>query len=116
MNRRHIPAFGKWDYSDDLPITQYFESAVQAGLVPGQFLGEDAHVFKVPPVAPGKPPAYHHQQQQQQQRKVLTSAETLFTLLCCRISHDSAGFGLRGVERREAASERAGEKASRGGV
>ncbi|RWW66752.1 hypothetical protein BHE74_00025877 [Ensete ventricosum] len=46
MNRRHIPAFGKWDYSDDLPITQYFESAVQAGLVPGQFLGEDAHVFK----------------------------------------------------------------------
>ncbi|XP_064966767.1 uncharacterized protein LOC135613658 isoform X2 [Musa acuminata AAA Group] len=66
MNRRHIPAFGKWDYSDDLPITQYFESAVQAGLVPGQFLGEDSHLFKVPPVAPEKPA--HHQQQQQRKK------------------------------------------------
>ncbi|CAL9122308.1 unnamed protein product [Musa textilis] len=68
MNRRHIPAFGKWDYSDDLPITQYFESAAQAGLVPGEFLGEDAHLFKVPPMAPEKP-AHHHQQQQQQRKK-----------------------------------------------
>lgn len=33
--RRQIPAFGKWNqHSDDeVPITQYFESAVQAGLL-----------------------------------------------------------------------------------
>lgn len=29
----HIPAFGSWDVNNDLPITQYFESARQAGLV-----------------------------------------------------------------------------------
>ncbi|KAJ7978214.1 Pathogenic type III effector avirulence factor Avr AvrRpt-cleavage: cleavage site protein [Quillaja saponaria] len=28
-----IPAFGNWDYANDLPITQYFECARQAGLV-----------------------------------------------------------------------------------
>ncbi|KAK7397384.1 hypothetical protein VNO78_18554 [Psophocarpus tetragonolobus] len=28
-----IPAFGNWDYANQLPITQYFESARQAGLV-----------------------------------------------------------------------------------
>lgn len=28
-----IPAFGYWDFSDDLPITQYFESARHAGLL-----------------------------------------------------------------------------------
>ncbi|XP_031476729.1 RPM1-interacting protein 4-like isoform X1 [Nymphaea colorata] len=27
-----FPAFGNWDLSDDMPITQYFESARQAGL------------------------------------------------------------------------------------
>ncbi|XP_068666791.1 uncharacterized protein [Aristolochia californica] len=31
--RCHVPAFGNWDYNDNLPITQYFESARQAGLV-----------------------------------------------------------------------------------
>ncbi|KAG6531184.1 uncharacterized protein LOC122034679 [Zingiber officinale] len=43
MNRRHhyIPAFGNWDYSSDLPITQYFESAMQAGLVRGHVHGEE---------------------------------------------------------------------------
>ncbi|KAK4775389.1 hypothetical protein SAY86_010324 [Trapa natans] len=29
----HIPAFGDWDYANDLPITQYFECARQAGLI-----------------------------------------------------------------------------------
>ncbi|KAK4784910.1 hypothetical protein SAY86_001599 [Trapa natans] len=29
----HIPTFGDWDYSNDLPITQYFECARQAGLI-----------------------------------------------------------------------------------
>ncbi|XP_027352249.1 uncharacterized protein LOC113863057 [Abrus precatorius] len=28
-----IPAFGNWDYANDLPITQYFETARQAGLL-----------------------------------------------------------------------------------
>ncbi|XP_044480240.1 uncharacterized protein LOC123207021 [Mangifera indica] len=28
-----IPAFGDWDYSNEMPITQYFESARQAGLL-----------------------------------------------------------------------------------
>ncbi|CAK8544848.1 unnamed protein product [Lathyrus sativus] len=28
-----IPAFGNWDFTNDLPITQYFENATQAGLV-----------------------------------------------------------------------------------
>ncbi|KAF6135270.1 hypothetical protein GIB67_021632 [Kingdonia uniflora] len=31
--RNHVPAFGNWDYADELPITQYFESARQAGLI-----------------------------------------------------------------------------------
>ncbi|KAL6854384.1 hypothetical protein ACP4OV_019287 [Aristida adscensionis] len=34
--RRHIPAFGEWNQQceeQELPITQYFESAMQAGLV-----------------------------------------------------------------------------------
>ncbi|KAL6132456.1 hypothetical protein ACLB2K_064699 [Fragaria x ananassa] len=29
----HIPAFGDWDYANELPITQYFECARQAGLI-----------------------------------------------------------------------------------
>ncbi|GMI79106.1 hypothetical protein like AT5G18310 [Hibiscus trionum] len=28
-----IPAFGNWDYANELPITQYFECARQAGLI-----------------------------------------------------------------------------------
>nr|XP_027089430.1 uncharacterized protein LOC113710559 isoform X4 [Coffea arabica] len=28
-----IPAFGNWDSANELPITQYFENARQAGLV-----------------------------------------------------------------------------------
>ncbi|XP_010242683.1 PREDICTED: uncharacterized protein LOC104586969 [Nelumbo nucifera] len=31
--RSHIPAFGNWDYTDDLPVTQCFQSARQAGLL-----------------------------------------------------------------------------------
>ncbi|KAK6791808.1 hypothetical protein RDI58_010889 [Solanum bulbocastanum] len=29
-----IPVFGDWDKANELPITQYFESARQAGLIP----------------------------------------------------------------------------------
>jgi hypothetical protein len=34
--RQRIPAFGEWNYSygGDWPVTQYFDSAMQAGLVP----------------------------------------------------------------------------------
>ncbi|KAL5072257.1 hypothetical protein RYX36_011241, partial [Vicia faba] len=28
-----IPAFGNWDIANELPITQYFENARQAGLI-----------------------------------------------------------------------------------
>ncbi|KAF5446482.1 hypothetical protein F2P56_032109 [Juglans regia] len=31
--RSHVPAFGSWDWNDDLPFTQCFESARQAGLL-----------------------------------------------------------------------------------
>ncbi|XP_059626269.1 uncharacterized protein LOC132269194 [Cornus florida] len=31
--RSHVPAFGSWDYTGDLPFTQCFESARQAGLL-----------------------------------------------------------------------------------
>lgn len=33
--RQRIPAFGEWnyDYGGDWPVTQYFDSAMQAGLV-----------------------------------------------------------------------------------
>lgn len=31
--RSHVPAFGSWDWNDNLPFTQCFESARQAGLL-----------------------------------------------------------------------------------
>ncbi|XVF32075.1 hypothetical protein REPUB_Repub17cG0050600 [Reevesia pubescens] len=31
--RSHVPAFGSWDWNNDLPFTQCFESARQAGLL-----------------------------------------------------------------------------------
>lgn len=36
-----IPKFGNWDYSDDLPITEYFECARQAGLIPPPSSSDD---------------------------------------------------------------------------
>ncbi|KMT13857.1 hypothetical protein BVRB_4g077000 [Beta vulgaris subsp. vulgaris] len=33
MRGSQIPAFGNWEYVNDLPITQYFECARQAGLI-----------------------------------------------------------------------------------
>lgn len=58
MKRVQIPAFGNWDYCDAMPITQYFESAMQAGLIRGHFFAEDTDLFKVP-AAPFKP-TYHY--------------------------------------------------------
>ncbi|KAL5794507.1 hypothetical protein ACOSP7_003101 [Xanthoceras sorbifolium] len=31
--RSHVPAFGSWDWNSDLPFTQCFDSARQAGLL-----------------------------------------------------------------------------------
>ncbi|KAJ8491927.1 hypothetical protein OPV22_013648 [Ensete ventricosum] len=74
MNRPHIPAFGSWDYCDDLPITQYFESAMQAGLVRGRpFGGEDADFFKV--TADTVKPTHHHHHHHHHQRKVKKPVE-----------------------------------------
>ncbi|XP_038973502.1 uncharacterized protein LOC103695748 isoform X2 [Phoenix dactylifera] len=58
MKRRQIPAFGNWDSCDELPITQYFETARQAGLIRGHYFAEDGDLFKVP--VPVKPPHHHH--------------------------------------------------------
>ncbi|KAK9282573.1 hypothetical protein L1049_005494 [Liquidambar formosana] len=33
FGRSHVPAFGSWDCADNLPFTQCFESARQAGLL-----------------------------------------------------------------------------------
>ncbi|KAK7285849.1 hypothetical protein RJT34_20632 [Clitoria ternatea] len=48
-----IPAFGNWDYANELPITQYFESARQAGLVrysssSGESLPADRDLYALP--------------------------------------------------------------------
>ncbi|KAH8517591.1 hypothetical protein Peur_049004 [Populus x canadensis] len=32
-SRSHVPAFGSWDWNNDMPFTQCFESARQAGLL-----------------------------------------------------------------------------------
>ncbi|KAG9136060.1 hypothetical protein Leryth_027462 [Lithospermum erythrorhizon] len=49
-----IPAFGNWDSSNDMPITQYFESARQAGLVRNyghvvHYGGGDLYAAVMPP-------------------------------------------------------------------
>ena len=31
-HHNHVPAFGSWDWNDNVPFTQCFESARQAGL------------------------------------------------------------------------------------
>nr|XP_010927649.1 uncharacterized protein LOC105049627 [Elaeis guineensis] len=39
--RRQVPAFGSWNFCDDIPITEYFESAMEAGLIHSHFFGGD---------------------------------------------------------------------------
>ncbi|KAH0467065.1 hypothetical protein IEQ34_004303 [Dendrobium chrysotoxum] len=46
-----IPTFGNWDYGDEMPITQYFESARQAGLVRAGFSGAGCEEDLFVPVA-----------------------------------------------------------------
>ncbi|WOH09672.1 hypothetical protein DCAR_0729130 [Daucus carota subsp. sativus] len=40
----HVPAFGSWDCNDDLPFTQSFESARQAGLLHSSY-SEDRDLY-----------------------------------------------------------------------
>ena len=44
--RSHVPAFGSWDYHGDLPFTQCFESARQAGLLRYSY-SEDRDLYVV---------------------------------------------------------------------
>ncbi|URE26561.1 hypothetical protein MUK42_17282 [Musa troglodytarum] len=46
MTRYKVPAFGHWNFNlyDDIPISQYFESAKEYGLIRARFFegdGED---------------------------------------------------------------------------
>ncbi|RRT46157.1 hypothetical protein B296_00035577 [Ensete ventricosum] len=72
MKSHQFPAFGCWDHCNELPITQYFESAVQAGLIGQHYFGEDGDLFKVPTQVR---PAYHHHHH----RKVRTHHPNLFS-------------------------------------
>ncbi|KAH7682980.1 hypothetical protein IHE45_05G154400 [Dioscorea alata] len=45
MKRFRVPAFGNWDLCDEIPITQYFESAVHTHYFP---LEEERDLFQVP--------------------------------------------------------------------
>ncbi|KAG0462627.1 hypothetical protein HPP92_021103 [Vanilla planifolia] len=59
MKKWHIPAFGNWEYCDEMPITQYFESARQAGLCRASFgNGGEDDLLKVPVAMPLK--SGHH--------------------------------------------------------
>ncbi|XP_020595943.1 uncharacterized protein LOC110035944 [Phalaenopsis equestris] len=51
-----VPTFGDWDYGDQMPITQYFESARQAGLVRAGSLAAsyEEDLFNVPVAMPVK--------------------------------------------------------------
>ncbi|KAK8948824.1 hypothetical protein KSP39_PZI005389 [Platanthera zijinensis] len=53
---QQIPEFGNWDYCDEMPITQYFETARQAGLVRCGFFEPacEEDLFKVPVAVPVK--------------------------------------------------------------
>uniref|UniRef100_A0A7N0VIC7 Uncharacterized protein n=1 Tax=Kalanchoe fedtschenkoi TaxID=63787 RepID=A0A7N0VIC7_KALFE len=51
-----IPAFGNWDYANDLPITQYFECARQAGLIRYSCSGDvDLYSTAKPPQTAARP-------------------------------------------------------------
>ncbi|XP_022719988.1 uncharacterized protein LOC111277832 isoform X2 [Durio zibethinus] len=43
-----IPAFGDWDYANDLPITQYFECARQAGLIRFSSSSGESNPYNIP--------------------------------------------------------------------
>ncbi|KAG1363410.1 putative nuclear receptor subfamily 4 group A member 3-like [Cocos nucifera] len=39
--RQQVPAFGSWNFWDDVPITECFESAMEAGLIHSHLFGGD---------------------------------------------------------------------------
>ncbi|WOK97457.1 hypothetical protein Cni_G06165 [Canna indica] len=99
--RRQIPAFGNWDYSDELPITQYFESAAQAGLIRGHYFGEDGELLKLPS-ATLKPVIYHHHHHGHHCRRKVNSHSSL--QLCkprraciypASVMHSSSAFQVK---------------------
>ncbi|CAA3001416.1 uncharacterized protein LOC111371295 [Olea europaea var. sylvestris] len=45
FRRSHVPAFGSWDCNDDLPFTQCFESARQAGVCRYSYSDEDRDLY-----------------------------------------------------------------------
>ncbi|KAJ3675704.1 hypothetical protein LUZ60_004746 [Juncus effusus] len=50
MKRCKIPAFGNWDSFEGLPITKYFDSAIQAGLIHSSYIKGHVNrdLFEVP--------------------------------------------------------------------
>ncbi|KAF8402187.1 hypothetical protein HHK36_013142 [Tetracentron sinense] len=95
--RNHIPAFGNWDYNEDLPITQYFESARQAGLlrysssgeqdlytpgdlyIAGDLYGDDlkksSRTVVIRPKTKGREKRYPHVKEQKKQGRVCDFTE-----------------------------------------
>ncbi|KAE9617963.1 hypothetical protein Lal_00037862 [Lupinus albus] len=41
--RSHVPAFGSWDWNENLPFTQCFETARQGGLLPYNYSESEEH-------------------------------------------------------------------------
>ncbi|XP_010926648.1 uncharacterized protein [Elaeis guineensis] len=49
-NRQQVPAFGSWNFCDEVPITECFETAMGAGLIRAHFfVGDGEDLFKVVP-------------------------------------------------------------------
>ncbi|CBI28671.3 uncharacterized protein LOC100262060 [Vitis vinifera] len=71
-----IPAFGNWDYANDLPITQYFESARQAGLIRfSSASGECDPSFASAPHPNRRPPPLHFQKENGRERRCSCAKE-----------------------------------------
>ncbi|KAG8388867.1 hypothetical protein BUALT_Bualt02G0169700 [Buddleja alternifolia] len=45
FRRSHVPAFGSWDCNDDLPFTECFESARQAGMFRYNSYSDDRDLY-----------------------------------------------------------------------
>ncbi|KAF3334332.1 hypothetical protein FCM35_KLT20936 [Carex littledalei] len=69
--RPQIPSFGDWNYYNEIPITQYFESAMQAGIMRSSHCSEEEEgeresrgaFYLAPPVKPT-----HHQSRPKERR------------------------------------------------
>ncbi|XP_017697910.2 uncharacterized protein LOC103705732 [Phoenix dactylifera] len=57
--RQQVPAFGSWNFCDEVPITECFETAMGAGLIRARFfVGDGEDLFKV--VQPQQQQQQHH--------------------------------------------------------